>query len=32
MLRGPRLVVRSMQEPDVATLAEIATEPEIWQR
>ena len=32
ILRGPRLVVRSMQEPDVARLAEIATEPEIWRR
>ena len=32
ILRGPRLVVRSMQEPDVARLAEIAAEPEIWQR
>ena len=32
ILRGPRLVVRSMQEPDVARLAGIAAEPEIWQR
>jgi aminoglycoside 6'-N-acetyltransferase len=32
ILRGPRLVVRSIQEPDVARLAEIAAEPEIWQR
>ena len=32
ILRGPRLVVRSMQDPDVARLAEIAAEPEIWQR
>ena len=32
ILRGPRLVVRSMQEPDVARLAAIAAEPEIWQR
>ncbi|HZI36550.1 MAG TPA: GNAT family protein [Gaiellales bacterium] len=32
ILRGRRLVVRSMQEPDVARLAEIAAEPEIWQR
>jgi len=32
ILRGPRVVVRSMQEPDVARLAEIAAEPEIWQR
>jgi aminoglycoside 6'-N-acetyltransferase len=32
ILRGQRLVVRSMQEPDVARLAEIAAEPEIWQR
>jgi aminoglycoside 6'-N-acetyltransferase len=32
ILRGPRLVVRPMQEPDVARLAEIAAEPEIWQR
>jgi aminoglycoside 6'-N-acetyltransferase len=32
ILRGSRLVVRSMQEPDVARLAEIAAEPEIWQR
>jgi aminoglycoside 6'-N-acetyltransferase len=32
ILRGPRLVVRSLQEPDVARLAEIAAEPEIWQR
>jgi aminoglycoside 6'-N-acetyltransferase len=32
ILLGPRLVVRSMQEPDVARLAEIAAEPEIWQR
>ena len=32
ILRGPRLVVRSMQQPDVARLAEIAAEPEIWRR
>ena len=32
ILRGPRLVVRSMQDPDVARLAGIAAEPEIWQR
>ena len=32
ILRGQRLMVRSMQEPDVARLAEIAAEPEIWQR
>ena len=32
ILRGPRLVVRSMQDTDVARLAEIAAEPEIWQR
>ena len=32
ILRGPRLVVRSLEEPDVARLAEIAAEPEIWQR
>jgi aminoglycoside 6'-N-acetyltransferase len=32
ILRGPRLVVRSMREPDVARLAGIAAEPEIWQR
>jgi len=32
ILRGPRLVVRSLREPDVARLAEIAAEPEIWQR
>jgi aminoglycoside 6'-N-acetyltransferase len=32
ILRGPRLVVRSMQEPDVARLVAIAAEPEIWQR
>jgi aminoglycoside 6'-N-acetyltransferase len=32
ILRGPRLVVRPMQEPDVARLAEIAAEREIWQR
>jgi aminoglycoside 6'-N-acetyltransferase len=32
ILRGPRLVVRSLEEPDVARLAEIAVEPEIWQR
>ena len=32
ILRGPRLVVRSMQDPDVARLAAIAAEPEIWQR
>jgi aminoglycoside 6'-N-acetyltransferase len=32
ILRGSRLVVRPMQEPDVARLAEIAAEPEIWQR
>ena len=32
ILRGPRLVVRSREEPDVARLAEIAAEPEIWQR
>jgi aminoglycoside 6'-N-acetyltransferase len=32
ILRGQRLVVRSMQEPDVARLAEIAAEPEIWER
>jgi aminoglycoside 6'-N-acetyltransferase len=32
ILRGPRLVVRPMQEPDVARLAEIAAEPEIRQR
>jgi len=32
ILRGPRLVVRSIHEPDVARLAEIAAEPEIWQR
>jgi aminoglycoside 6'-N-acetyltransferase len=32
ILRGQRLMVRPMQEPDVARLAEIAAEPEIWQR
>jgi aminoglycoside 6'-N-acetyltransferase len=32
ILRGPRLVVRSLQEPDVARLAEIAAEREIWLR
>lgn len=32
ILRGPRLVVRSMQDTDVDRLAEIAAEPEIWQR
>ena len=32
ILRGPRLVVRSMQEQDVARLAEIAAEPEVWRR
>ena len=32
ILRGPRLVVRSMREPDVARLAAIAAEPEIWRR
>jgi len=32
ILRGQRLMVRSMQEPDVARLAEIAAEPEIWRR
>lgn len=32
ILRGQRLMVRSMREPDVARLAEIAAEPEIWQR
>ena len=32
ILRGPRLVVRSMREQDVARLAEIAAEPEIWRR
>ncbi len=32
ILHGPRLVVRSMQERDVARLAAIAAEPEIWQR
>lgn len=32
ILRGQRLMVRSMQEPDVARLAEIAAEPEIWPR
>ena len=32
ILRGPRLVVRSIGKPDVARLAEIAAEPEIWER
>jgi len=32
ILRGPRLVVRSMEQPDLARLAGIAAEPEIWQR
>ena len=32
ILRGPRLVVRSMQEPDVARVAAIAAEPAVWQR
>jgi aminoglycoside 6'-N-acetyltransferase len=32
ILRGRRLVVRSMQEPDVARLAEIAAEPEVRER
>ena len=32
ILRGQRLMVRSMQEPDVARLVEIAAEPEIWRR
>lgn len=32
ILRGPRLVVRSMQEQDVARLAEVAADPEIWRR
>ena len=32
ILRGRRLVVRSLQEPDLARLAEIAAEPEVWER
>jgi aminoglycoside 6'-N-acetyltransferase len=32
ILRGPRLVVRTLEEPDVARLAEVAAEPEIRQR